>query len=204
MSDPENILQRWSRKKREASEGSRPREQQNIEPTTEGPAVPPADAENTGFDLDQLPSLESITAQTDIRDFLRTGVPADLRREALRRAWSADPGIRDFIGLAENSGDFNDPTAMPGFGPIQPSEVARLMAQFVLSPREEKMVPVPEMLTDQGDGSGGEGLSADSASAADGSAPEAKSDVHCDVASQNRERKDGITDPSTARPDPES
>jgi hypothetical protein len=31
-----------------------------------------------------------------------------------------------------------DPTAMAGFGPIEPGEVARLMAQFVLTPPPEE------------------------------------------------------------------
>src|SRR6476660_2020910 len=49
-------------------------------------------------------------------------LPEALTRAALRRAWNADPAIREFIGLAENAWDFNDPTAMPGFGPLDCSE----------------------------------------------------------------------------------
>jgi hypothetical protein len=41
-----------------------------------------------------------------------------VRRAAIRRAWIADPAIRDFVGLAENAWDFNDPNAMAGFGPL--------------------------------------------------------------------------------------
>ena len=51
----------------------------------------------------QLPSIESIVAESDVRAFLAPGVPPELTRAALRRAWSADPKIRDFIGLSENS-----------------------------------------------------------------------------------------------------
>jgi hypothetical protein len=65
-----------------------------------------------------LPPLESIDAATDITSFLRKGIPQELSRAALRRAWTADPAIRDFVGLAENAWDFNDPTAIPGFGPL--------------------------------------------------------------------------------------
>ena len=60
----------------------------------------------------------SIDAATDITAFLRKGIPQELSRAALRRAWAADPAIRDFVGLAENAWDFNDPNAMPGFGPL--------------------------------------------------------------------------------------
>ena len=42
-------------------------------------------------------------------------MPAELTRAALRRAWVSDPAIRDFIGIAENQWDFNDPEAIPGF-----------------------------------------------------------------------------------------
>jgi hypothetical protein len=37
------------------------------------------------------------------------------------RAVLADPSIRDFIGLAENSYDFTNPHAVPGFAPLPPS-----------------------------------------------------------------------------------
>jgi hypothetical protein len=47
---------------------------------------------------------------------LASGVPSDLTRAALRRAWSTDPAIRDFIGLSENSWDFNVRDGVPGFG----------------------------------------------------------------------------------------
>jgi TorA maturation chaperone TorD len=40
-----------------------------------------------------------------------------------------DPAIRDFIGIAESQWDFNDPTAMPGFGPLTAgNDVAGLVA----------------------------------------------------------------------------
>lgn len=86
-------------------------------------AAPPAvKDEEPEFDLSSLPSLDSITSATDITSFLRKGIPQELKRAALRRAWSADPAICDFVGLAENAWDFNDPTAMPGFGPLDCSE----------------------------------------------------------------------------------
>jgi hypothetical protein len=65
-----------------------------------------------------LPPIESIGSGSNIRPFLASGVPADLTRAALRRAWSVDPAIRDFIGLSENSWDFNAPGGVPGFGPL--------------------------------------------------------------------------------------
>jgi len=54
---------------------------------------------------EELPSVDTITVDTDIRAFLKSRVPAELTRAALRRAWSSDPAIRDFIGIAENQWD---------------------------------------------------------------------------------------------------
>ena len=130
MSD-ENFLARWSRRKRETVAV----DPVPIEPG-EPAAPPPAPAttsEDTEVDLSSLPSLESITGETDITAFLRKGIPQDLSRAALRRAWETDPAIRDFIGLAENAWDFNDPNAMPGFGPLDCTEeqLAALLERVV-------------------------------------------------------------------------
>ena len=63
------------------------------------------------------------------------GVPAELMRAALRRAWSTDTAIRDFIGLYENSWDFNAPGGVPGFGAVTAEDVRRL-ARLVLGEPE--------------------------------------------------------------------
>ena len=42
----------------------------------------------------------------------------------------SDPAIRDFIGIAENQWDFNDPEAMAGFGPLpEQYDVSGLLSQ---------------------------------------------------------------------------
>jgi len=58
-------------------------------------------------DAASLPSIGSIGPASDIRPFLEPGVPQDLARAALRRAWIVDPVIRDFVGPSENFWDFN-------------------------------------------------------------------------------------------------
>jgi hypothetical protein len=78
-----------------------------------------------------LPAIDQIEAGSDVSAFLRPGVPADLARAALRRAWVADPAIRDFIGPSENAWDFTAPGGVPGFGPLRPIDEAwRLAAQL--------------------------------------------------------------------------
>jgi Protein of unknown function (DUF3306) len=119
MSD-EQFLARWSRRKQEAKAGhAEPAPEEAIE------AHGPASSDRAGAepvppetDLSNLPPIESIDAATDVTAFLRKGIPQELSRAALRRAWNADPAIHDFVGLAENAWDFNDPNAMPGFGPL--------------------------------------------------------------------------------------
>jgi hypothetical protein len=117
-----NVFLRWARLKQASrslgAEADPTDSRQIAEPS-------PGDVESDRpFDLASLPSIESIAAHTDIAAFLNTGVPAELTRAALRRAWATDPAIRDFIGIAENQWDFNDPNAIPGFGPLDPADNA--------------------------------------------------------------------------------
>lgn len=134
MSDDE-FLARWSRRKQEARSGNLV--PQPVEPTRANDPVPPPSAAeksaNQDLDLSSLPPIESIDAATDITAFLRKGVPRELSRAALRRAWAADPAIRDFVGLAEYAWDFNDPNAMPGFEPLDCSaeQVDALVGRIV-------------------------------------------------------------------------
>jgi len=123
MSD-EEFLARWSRRKREARAGNdAPAPALPTEPQSPATPLPTAaDSVRAEVDLSNLPPIESITAVTDVTAFLRQGIPPELSRAALRRAWASDPTIRDFVGLAENAWDFNDPHAMPGFGPLDFSE----------------------------------------------------------------------------------
>jgi len=134
MSD-EQFLARWSRRKQNAKAGhaeSAPEEafQASGPASLDNVASAPSPAEP---ELSSLPSIETIDAATDITAFLRKGIPQELSRAALRRAWSADPAIRDFVGLAENAWDFNDPNAMPGFGPLDysPERIDDLVRRVV-------------------------------------------------------------------------
>jgi uncharacterized protein DUF3306 len=118
MSDSETFLSRWLRLKRESEAAL---------PPADAPA--PAPPSPAAFDPASLPPIESIVADTDMQQFLHEAVPADLTRAALRSAWSADPAIRDFVGIAENQWNFNDHAGIPGFGPIEAADY--LMAQAV-------------------------------------------------------------------------
>ena len=144
-SESKNLLTRWSSRKL-ASRAQPARQDAEPAPRDENSAVengavqssavaePRNNADtrdNPPFDPAQLPPLDSIGAETNVAAFLRKEVPAELTRAALRRAWTSDPAIKNFVGLVENGWDFNDPAAMSGFGPISAEEVARLAGKVV-------------------------------------------------------------------------
>jgi len=151
MTSSENFVSRWARLKRNSDPRQAP------EGLTDTPALstsdvsagraeeamsrPRSDAATTDelFDPAGLPSIEAITANTDIRGFLQSRVPIELTRAALRQAWARDPAIRDFIGVAENQWDFNDPDSIPGFGSLQlaeatPAGLAEVSGRFEQGP----------------------------------------------------------------------
>jgi hypothetical protein len=111
----EGFLSRWSRRKRAVLEGRAPEEAAPPTPLEATPeALPPAEPEDE-FDPASLPPIESLTLESDFKAFLHRKVPLELRSAALRRAWSLDPAIRDFIGPADYAWDFNAPDGVPGF-----------------------------------------------------------------------------------------
>jgi hypothetical protein len=164
VSEVERFLERWARRKRQAANNASPLDAKSgfDDPRLTGDATEGAEHASTrldpppagdsgpslpAFDLAKLPSLDSITAETDIRAFLLPGVPAELSRAALRRAWSADPAIREFIGLADYDWDFNTEGAITGFGPLEMTEELRRqvtnMVGRSLSPDEPERSVTP-------------------------------------------------------------
>jgi hypothetical protein len=139
MTTPENFVSRWARLKRNSATQHGTEHlgdplaavevpAGNVEATIAQPLAGAAADEL--FDPASLPSIEAITVNTDISGFLQARVPVELTRAALRQAWASDPAIRDFIGIAENQWDFNDPNAIPGFGPLPETDnVPALLTQ---------------------------------------------------------------------------
>jgi hypothetical protein len=161
MSDQKNFFTRWSRRKLETAGVKAQPARPAAEPTGKqaAPGEEPAQAvvarapeanapPAPEFDLTKLPSLESIGANSDISAFLQASVPSALRHAALRRAWAADPAIRDFKGLAENAWDFTDPEAMPGFGALDPQvDIKQLVAEIFRDVEPEAKSPAASNIT---------------------------------------------------------
>jgi hypothetical protein len=158
MIDPETFLSRWWRRKQQAAEvrddadspkqphgeAAAPSVEQTGAAEVEtalaraaaedetAPAAIAAESTMPVFDVSSLPSLDQITAETDIRPFLAPGVPPELAREALRRAWAADPSVRDFVGLADYAWDYHKAGSMTGFGPLEMTDdLRRMVARIV-------------------------------------------------------------------------
>src|SRR5262245_25395573 len=139
----EEFLKRWARRKRDAAEAEqveRPVPEgtahEHAAPAANDRSIVPVEAvkpvEPLEFDLKDLPPIDSITAATDIRPFLAPGVPVDIACAALRRAWSADRRIRDFVGLADYDWDYHAVGGAAGFGPLEMTdELRRAVARLV-------------------------------------------------------------------------
>jgi hypothetical protein len=134
-SEDDNPLIRWARRKQavrtggDAGLGSEAPAAGPTEGATRAlPAErPPEASEVSETAAEEItgppPSLDDLTAESNLAVFFRKDVPEHLRTAALRKMWSLDPAIRDHIGLAENSWDFTQPDSIPGFGSIAEAAV---------------------------------------------------------------------------------
>lgn len=147
----DDFLSRWSRRKREVVQvdepsplaGPSPQPDETAQP---GAAIDDAYGADTIADEDiaALPSLDSLTAETDLTQFLRIGVPQAIRNAALRRMWSIDPGIRDYLSEArEYAFDWHIPGAVPGTGPMLPTDDIAGMVRDVFAGSKPVVVEPP-------------------------------------------------------------
>ncbi|GAA0595003.1 DUF3306 domain-containing protein [Caenispirillum bisanense] len=110
------FLARWSRLKQDARSQER-------EPAPEPEPPPEADAEpapETGAGTEaetpaeppapDLPPVDSLTRDSDFTPFLRKEVPAELRRQALRRLWRSDPLLANLDGLNDYEENYAAPS----------------------------------------------------------------------------------------------
>jgi hypothetical protein len=128
----EPFLARWSRQKQQGQQAA----------ARKAPVPAPGEPEPE-VDLTKLPRIEDLTAETDITGFLQRGVPEALQKLALRKMWSLDPGIRDFIEVAENQWDFNAVGGVHGlFQEIEDgTDISVWMAQATQSVVGEQQKP---------------------------------------------------------------
>ena len=157
MNDPDNFLSRWSLRKREAAaETEQPvrkgagrvgKSAESEQPDQGMPGSEEVATSAPAFDVGSLPPIEAIGAGTDITAFMQPGVPSALRHAALRRAWSADPAIRNFMGPTENYWDAAGPDGVPGFGDLDPSfDVKRMVSELFGETASERAHSEPDLV----------------------------------------------------------
>lgn len=132
---------RWSRLKREA-EAPAPETEPRIEPEAE--AEPEIEPEISAEEIAALPPVETLEPGADLGPFLRRGVPRALRQAALRRMWTINPAIRDYVDPArEYALDWNAPGGVPGGGAVSPSEVAAMLGRLFRPPASAEPAAAP-------------------------------------------------------------
>lgn len=104
----EGFAARWSRRKREADAADEPARQADRDPV-EVAALTPADGDVADpaqqVPPPDLPTIDSLTSESDFSQFMQEGVPEELRRLALRKLWRLTPIIPD--GLDDYDEDYS-------------------------------------------------------------------------------------------------
>jgi len=90
----ESFLARWSRLKSEPLAKPEPARRSDAHDVKSvAKASDASEGRKEKIDPAELPSIESLTGDSDFSVFLREGVPDSLRRQALRKLWVSDPVI---------------------------------------------------------------------------------------------------------------
>lgn len=165
-----DFLSRWSQRKREVADADRTAaagadagheaEVAGVSPehaVLDDSLQASVDAPITAEELAALPAPEDLTAASDMTAFLRKGVPASLRNRAMRRLWSLDPAIRDYVGDARDyAWDWNVPGGVPVSGPLSATTDVKQMVKDIFG--REKAAPIeaaePTLAADQSDPAG--------------------------------------------------
>ena len=148
-----DFLSRWSQRKREVADANRTAAigtDAGLDSEVAGVSLeqaalddapqPAVDAPITAEELAALPDPEDLTAASDMTAFLRKGVPASLRNRAMRRLWSLDPAIRDYVGDARDyAWDWNVPGGVPVSGPLSATTDVKQMVKDIFG--REKASP---------------------------------------------------------------
>lgn len=150
-----DFFSRWSRRKLEEAAPD-PDEAAVDLRQAEDSAAPVTPQTETSVDvvteqeLAALPDPDAVTTWSDITGFLRQGIPLALRNRALRRIWSLDPSIRDYVGDARDyAWDWNVPGGMPVSGPLPATTDVGKMVRSLYEPAPETPMREAEPLSER-------------------------------------------------------
>lgn len=208
----EGVFGRWVRRKqaareaeaREAEAPARGEERAETPPGPEtadrgrGPARASAGEESAvEGPLPDLPDIDSLGAGSDYKVFLQPGVPVELRRQALRKAWLTDPGVRAYKTYAEYDWDFN----APGYGALRSGDTAEKLVGRLFSKAKDEVGKKDEVRRNaaalgEKDGGGAEDGASDRIAADDSGIERAKAvddRLRLDAAAQSQRREKAAT-----------
>ncbi len=117
----EPFLQRWSRRKVEARDGSSPTPEAQDEAPPTADAVAPAAEPERQLTEDDFADVDfaALDMQSDYARFMQKGVPEAIRQKALRQLWSSDPVFSAIEPFNEYGGDFTDKAVAVAPGTLQ-------------------------------------------------------------------------------------
>jgi len=161
VTDEQDFIRRWSRRKQAARHdpgaGDRqPAEEPPVEieetKTGESEATASSDSSDTGESAEtgkaaiELPEIDSLSADSDFTPFMKAGVPKEIRNRALRKLWRVNPAFGHLDGLNDYDGDFTDAaTVVKGLKTLY--KVGR---GFLKDPADEPVAePPPEPADDE-------------------------------------------------------
>jgi len=114
VSEDDGFVRRWSRLKRTAQDEKIAEEAVELETASiagdlvvdEAEADTLQDEEIAEIAPEDLPDIDTLTAESDFTPFMQAGVPEDLKRLALRKLWKSDPIFANVDGLNDYDEDF--------------------------------------------------------------------------------------------------
>lgn len=107
----ENFISRWSKRKRAVEQ----EEVQAEKAETPAQAVPeeqlPVEDEESKANREaaEAVNIDELVYESDFSLFLRRGVPAALKKQAMRKLWTSNPILANLDGLNDYEEDFNNP-----------------------------------------------------------------------------------------------
>ena len=122
MSD-DAFLHRWSKRKHAVKRGEAPAEKTPA--PAAAPAIAPENRPAVPVEETPLPDVASLTPESDFTPFMREGVPAGLKRQALKTLFE-DPRFNVMDGLDVYIDDFSKPDPLPEGWLEKMNQVARL------------------------------------------------------------------------------
>jgi len=103
MARDENFLSRWSRLKQQERKAA---SEQAGDAKAPAPVAPAEDQTKPETEKLELPSIDSLTKDSDFTVFMKAGVPDALRNRALRKLWETNPALYAHDGLTDYAEDY--------------------------------------------------------------------------------------------------